>query len=263
MPDPSTEEDKRENSKNIDLKETAIREFRVAQRLRMLWILASLIVALLLGAATVAGLWQSYPVPFSYVGLFAGALSTAFAAREIIIRRPNLARLKYELIVLQNEQTNLAAQSAADPVTALRIYRVASRADVSRYSRAAARNRRVHNTFQGIIIVGSIAVTSLTSAGSAIGGSRWLGAGLAAAVSISAGFTGYFKYRERSFNQQQTADAIAKESKAVELGIGDYGGKEEDALRQFALKVEELKEEQRKKELQLEQTSNPRDASQT
>jgi hypothetical protein len=79
-------------------------------------------------------------------------------------------------------------------------------------------------------------------------------------VSISAGFTGYFKYRERSFNQQQTADAIAREAKAVELGIGDYAVPEEEALKMFAQKVEDLKEEQRKKELQLEQTSNPRDS---
>jgi hypothetical protein len=34
---------------------------------------------------------------------------------------------------------------------------------------------------------------------------------------------------------------------------------EEQALKQFAVKVEEMKEEQRKRELQLEQTSNPQD----
>jgi hypothetical protein len=150
--------------------------------------------------------------------------------------------------------------TASNPVVALRVYRVATQDDIEDYSRSAARNRRVHNVFQAVIINGSITVTSLTSAGSTSPWFRWSSAGLAAVVSISAGFTGYFKYRERSFNQQQTADAIAREAKAVELGIGDYAVPEEEALKMFAQKVEDLKEEQRKKELQLEQTSNPRDS---
>jgi hypothetical protein len=164
-PQDELEQARLENSKNLDLQDTQIREFRVAQRLRMLWLIASLLVALLLGWATLVGLWQNYPAPFSIIGLIAGVLSTAFAAHEILARRPGLAQLRYNLLLLQNEELQLAAASAADPVTALRIYRVSSQNDVEEYRRDARKNRRVHNIFQGTIIIGSIVVTSLTSAG--------------------------------------------------------------------------------------------------
>jgi hypothetical protein len=73
-------------------------------------------------------------------------------------------------------------------------------------------------------------------------------------VTISAGFTGYFKYRERSFNLQQTADNIEQEYTAVSLTIGPYKGKlPQEALVLFAERVEALKVEQRKREQQLEQ----------
>jgi hypothetical protein len=35
-------------------------------------------------------------------------------------------------------------------------------------------------------------------------------------------FTGYYKFRERSYFHQQTADAIEREANAVPLGIGPY-----------------------------------------
>ncbi|MFC5952168.1 DUF4231 domain-containing protein [Pseudonocardia lutea] len=169
--------------------------------------------------------------------------------------------MRYDLVVLENDQIRAAALTEADPVSSLRVYRVSSQEDVSRYRQQAARNRRVHNTFQGVIIVGSIVVTSLTSAGLEAEWSRWTAAVVAGLVSVAAGFTGYFKFRERSFNQQQTADAIEKEFKAVELTIDPYGNGELEDLRTFARKVKDLKEEQRKRELQLEQSSNPPDSA--
>jgi hypothetical protein len=89
---------------------------------------------------------------------------------------------------------------------------------------------------------------------------RWSGVLLAASVSIAAGFTGYFKFRERGFNQQQTADAMEKEYNAVDLRVGDYtNNDEQQALKTYAEKVETMKEEQRKRELQLEQSSTQHD----
>jgi hypothetical protein len=99
-------------------------------------------------------------------------------------------------------------------------------------------------------------VTSLTSA--ALGDSPygWVAAVISALVSISAAFTGYFKFRDRGFNQQQTADAIEKEFNSAELLIWDYRSLSADeALTLLAQRVEALKEEQRKRELQLEQSS--------
>ncbi|GAA3148340.1 hypothetical protein GCM10020001_084650 [Nonomuraea salmonea] len=66
----------------------------------------------------------------------------------------------------------------------------------------------------------------------------------------------FFKFRERSFGQQQTADAIKKHYKAAELRIGEYEGEDEEtALTLFARNVEILKDEQRKRELQLEEST--------
>jgi hypothetical protein len=82
----------------------------------------------------------------------------------------------------------------------------------------------------------------------------WVAPFISILVTISAGFTGYFKYRERSFNLQQTADNIEQEYTAVNLTIGPYKGKSpQEALVLFAERVEALKVEQRKREQQLEQ----------
>lgn len=131
---------------------------------------------------------------------------------------------------------------------------------VAQYRKESNRYRNIHNFFQGIIIIGSVLVTSATSAigfgfGFGIGDIfKWIAPLISILVTISAGFTGYFKYRERSFNLQQTADNIEQEYTAVNLTIGPYKGKSpQEALVLFAERVEALKEEQRKREQQLEQ----------
>ncbi|HEX6481763.1 MAG TPA: SLATT domain-containing protein [Ktedonobacteraceae bacterium] len=83
---------------------------------------------------------------------------------------------------------------------------------------------------------------------------KWIAPVISIVVAISAGVTAYFKYKERSFNLQQTADAIEQEYVAVDLGIGYYKGKQQqEALELFAERVELLKDEQKKREQQLEQ----------
>jgi hypothetical protein len=78
-------------------------------------------------------------------------------------------------------------------------------------------------------------------------------------VGISAGFMGYFKFRERSFYLQQTADAIEQALNASELSIFRYGGLEDDAtLQQLVEEVETLKAEQRKREQSLDQPADAR-----
>jgi hypothetical protein len=248
------ENDKREQARQVAQQETKIREFKVAQRLRCLWLVVSLTVAGLLGWATVVGLLESYPMPFSYVGLVAGLTSTAIAIWKVLENRPVQAQMEHELAVKQTDQLRLVAASETDHRSALRIYRAGSKQDIEKYRRLAGRNRRTHNLFQGMIIIGSIVVTAVGSAGPENPWFRWTGVVTAALVSVSAGFTGYFKYRERGFNEQQTGDAIEKEFKAVELKIGEYDTDEETALKIYARKVEALKEEQRKRELQLEQS---------
>jgi Protein of unknown function (DUF4231) len=237
-----------------------LREQKVKQRLRYVWLVGSLIVALGLGGATAYGVWITNRTPFSYVGLIAGVGSTAAAAWLILQHRPTIANQAYLLAQLENQHMFEVAIFERNVQQSLRVYRAASRRDIESYRVDAKRNRRTHNTFQGIIIVGSIAVTSLTSAGLENPLFRWTGVVIAASVSIAAGFTGYFKFRERGFNQQQTADAMEKECNAVDLRVGDYDSEDEQrALKTYAERVETMKEEQRKRELQLEQSSTQHD----
>src|SRR4029453_15042999 len=130
---------------------------------------------------------------------------------------------------------------------------------IDEYRRESQRNRRIHNAFQSIIIVGSIITTSVTSEIGKQPSFKWIAAGLSISVCISAGFTGYFKFRERAMNLRQTADAIEHEYNAAELGIRTYKKlSREDALTALAEQVEWLREEQRKREQQLEQPPETR-----
>jgi hypothetical protein len=75
---------------------------------------------------------------------------------------------------------------------------------------------------------------------------------------------GYFKYKERSFYLQQTADAIESEWEAVEIGVGRYKRieNEDEALAEFVEEVHRLKSEQKKRQQNLEQppeARNPND----
>jgi hypothetical protein len=78
-------------------------------------------------------------------------------------------------------------------------------------------------------------------------------------VAGAAGIAGFFKFRERAMNQRQTADAIEHQYNAADLGIKRYKGMDpEQALAELAEAVELLREEQRKREQQLEQPAEQR-----
>ncbi|WP_329364344.1 SLATT domain-containing protein [Streptomyces sp. NBC_01483] len=84
---------------------------------------------------------------------------------------------------------------------------------------------------------------------------QWITVGTSFSVGLAAGFTGYFKFRERSFYLQQTADSIEEEYDAVNLKVGRYKSSADDeaALLEFTERVETLKNDQRKRQQQLDQ----------
>ena len=125
---------------------------------------------------------------------------------------------------------------------------------VEAYREESNKYRRTHNIFQGITIVGSIAISTLATAAVSQESFRWVTVAISLIVGISAGFTGYFKYRERSFSLQQTADSIERQYYSVDLRVGRYRGKSEAvAYADFAHEVVLLREEQSKRQQQLEQ----------
>lgn len=144
-------------------------------------------------------------------------------------------------------------------LTSLELYKIEIPQIIRRYRKEADHYRNIANWLQITIIIGSVLVTSATSAaGFEFGGVfRWIAPVISIVVAISAGIVGYFKFRERSFNLQQTADNIEQDYNALELGIGYYKGmKTNEALVLFAERVELLREEQKKRQQQLEQPTD-------
>ncbi|MFE9423949.1 DUF4231 domain-containing protein [Kitasatospora sp. NPDC006697] len=254
----------RRRVKEFDQLEVDLRAARTFQRLFLLSMLGAIALVFLLGYTVIIGLWNTQPLFTRYAGLAIVVALWAAMGRFLLTNRKTITTKSGELRnALQDRQT-AAAQLPLDSPSALRIYREASLEIVDQYRRSSNRNRRVHNLFQVIIITGSIVTSSLTALndGSSIV-LRFGAAFLSGFVGISAGVTGYFKFRERGYNLQSTADEIEKHYNASQFMLDEYAGSdpsnppaEDERLRMFARFVERLKEEQRKRELQLEQSSS-------
>lgn len=240
--------------------EEQIRKLRSDQRLRYLWLWASIALVAVLAATVILSL-RGLPSGLSFVALAATLVSTIAASLQILEKRTRIADLQRNAAMSRAERRYFSVgTTVTESLVVKRHYREDAPTLIEQYRQFAKRNRRIHNILQGVIIVGSIVTTSLTSAGIRAETFRWAAVATSIAVGISAGFTGYFKFRERSFNQQQTADSIEKELNAATLGIERYSGKDEEkSLTEFAERVEALREEQRKRELQLEQSSEKKE----
>lgn len=155
----------------------------------------------------------------------------------------------------------LLVANADVPAKVRRIaYKEDAYADIDQLRGESKRYRRVNNFLQGIIIIGSLAATGASGIATEEPAVRWVVLGTTFAVGISSGFMGYFKYKERSFYLQQTADAIEHEWEAVEVGVGRYKHieSEEDRLAEFVEEVHRLKSEQKKRQQNLEQPPEAR-----
>ncbi|WP_258400511.1 SLATT domain-containing protein [Micromonospora saelicesensis] len=172
------------------------------------------------------------------------------------VQRHSVTDLRLQLSLLREQRRLRAADMTLDSRYARSAYKEEIVRDVEEFRRQSRYYRRVHNIFQTIIIVGSLATTTIS--GIALDSSPLQLAVVATSflVGLSAGFTGYFKYRERGFYLQQTADAITQEWTAAELAIFRYKElPEEDQLALFVEEAERLKSEQRKREQSLDQPS--------
>ncbi len=137
---------------------------------------------------------------------------------------------------------------------------------VEDYRKQSKVNRFVHLVLQMTIIISSLLVTGLTSGLDTKLGLTvlWLAPGLSFLVSLCTAVMGFFKFRERSFHMQQTADTIDQERTALKLGIRRYRDHDpQAAFVEFAEQVELLREEQRKRQQQLEQASDSKEAHAT
>ncbi|GGV51377.1 DUF4231 domain-containing protein [Streptomyces spectabilis] len=173
----------------------------------------------------------------------------------------NLAQLRHDLEA-RREELRRASVGAHPSLTVRRsLYREDAAEVVAQYGRESRHYRRVHNSLQSLIMVGSTAVTTIA----ALSQQEWTWQSVSVvvlgfSVTLASAFTGYYKYRERSYFLRQTADAIEEELNAVTLCIGDYSRftveQQDEALAQFTQRVEALRNEQRRREQQLDQPAD-------
>lgn len=190
-----------------------------------------------------------------------GPLVPAEGGRRI---RESEGDLELELARERDSRKQVLAQADVDPKVRRITYKEDAYSDVDQLREESKKYRSVNNTLQGVLIIGSLAATAASAIAAEVVFVRWVTLGITFVVGISSGFMGYFKYKERSFYLQQTADAIEQEWEAVEIGVGRYKKlSEEEALAEFVEEVHRLKSEQKKRQQNLEQPPegrNPNDS---
>lgn len=175
----------------------------------------------------------------------------------------SMAEVKERLEDLEEGVRILSASFSPSLSQRRSLYRENLSGVIEQYRAESRRYRSVHNSLQSLIMVGSTAVTTLA----ALEAKEWTWPTvsmivLGFCVTIATAFTGYFKYRERSYFLQQTADAIEEEANALTLGVGEYLSRpEEEALALFTQRVETLRNDQRRRQQQLDQPAEQAPAS--
>ncbi|MGV9942408.1 DUF4231 domain-containing protein [Streptomyces sp. NPDC003401] len=255
---PDPHEEYRQKFATFSVKEADLRAAKALQRIGWLILLGSLTLTGMLGYTVMVGLWKANDGVTRWLSLIIVNILWVASACWLYRNHKNLATKTSDLRdALQKRQT-AAAQLPLDTTSGLRVYREASLDVITSYRAQASRNRRVHNAFQLVIITGSIVVSTLTAMNPGSNAALSIvTSSLSALVGISAGVTGYFKFRERGTTSQSTADDIEKNYNASGFQLGDYAGLEETPrLILYAGTVESIKEEQRKREIQLEQSTS-------
>lgn len=186
------------------------------------------------------------------------------AIADARLRSPgeSLAKLEDDL-ELHRQAARIMGAMHPTPLPLRRgLYREDVAALVEQYEADSRKYRTIHNRLQTLIMVGSASTTTIAAldTGKDL---TWQSASLtfiSFAITVAAMFTGYYKFRERSYFLQQTADAIEEEANAVTLGIGSYRKfgpeQEQEALKLFTQRVEDHRNEQRRRQQQLDQPSD-------
>jgi hypothetical protein len=207
--------------------------------------------------------WRKFDVaPFTWPVALAVIASVVFVINSTAGKKvrggefgvAEVGSISLDLAILNERKRLRAAALSLEPVQRRSIYKDDTAKDLLGLRKSTRYYRRIHNILQALVIVGSI-VTSTVS-GLLIDATSWgiLVAASGFVVALATGFSGYYKFRERSFYLQQTADSIEQEWNAVELGIGRYVEMNQiQALKEFAIEVERLKGEQQKREQNLDQ----------
>ncbi|MFH8574004.1 DUF4231 domain-containing protein [Streptomyces sp. NPDC017993] len=166
----------------------------------------------------------------------------------------SVAELRLDLELAEEERVLAAAHIARAAYERQYSYREATPREIDRLRSESATYRRWHNWLQWTLILCSATIPAVAALYDPPQPGKGILIGLGAAVSVITSIMGYFKFKERGFNLQQTADAIEQHTTALDLAIAPYNhADEKENLERFAENVEALRIEQRKREQQLDQ----------
>jgi hypothetical protein len=184
-----------------------------------------------------------------------GGPPTGPAGEKIRAPREQEPELELKISRLRDERKVITADAELDIKVRRVAYRDSAYDDIRTLREESSRYRRVNNILQAILIVGSLAATGASAIIGQYPVIRWVTLGITFTVGMASGFMGYFKYKERSFYLQQTADAIESEWEALEAGVGRYKDSneenEEEMLALFSDKIHRLKQEQKQRQQSL------------
>ncbi|MEU3763504.1 SLATT domain-containing protein [Amycolatopsis keratiniphila] len=183
-----------------------------------------------------------------------------------VTARELLSKAELDLALLKDKRRVFADTIELHLDLRRKAYKEDVNSDVDEFRRESKYYRRVHNVLQTILIFGSFGATGASGVAALAPAVRWVTMGVTFAVGAASGFAGYYKFRERSFYLQQTADALEQEMASYDLGIGRYkrfDNDPESALGEFVEEAHRLKTEQKKREQNLEQSPETRGQSES
>lgn len=231
----------------------------------LLIVLITILSGGIAGSVYLHGYW-GWLIGLSIVGLVIYIFCFGFFGAEMLTsswkHRGEIAELKSKQQLLQELWIQgLSIQQYASYYQKILVPQI-----IEDFQRESGVNRVTHLITQMTIIIASLLVTGLTSGLDTKLGWHilWLAPVLSFIVSLFTSITAFFKFRERSFHMQQTADSIEQEKTALELGIGRYKhmiNRPDEAFAEFAERIEYLREEQRKRQQQLEQSSDGKEVA--
>lgn len=221
-------------------------------------------VSLLTGLGWAVLAWDS-PATLLRIAIICGTLILIAVAVVIVTvprRGPRLADLMTEVDTKREELRFLGSLYYPTLKERRSLYREDVAGVIEQHRADSRKYRLVHNALQNLIMIGSASTTTVAALDTG-GKLTWQSVTIVVigfTVTLSAAFTGYYKYRERSYFLLQTADAIEEEANAVTLGIGPYRNfgpdQEQQALKLFTQRVEDHRNEQRRRQQQLDQPAD-------
>ncbi|AFR11079.1 hypothetical protein [Nocardiopsis alba] len=166
-------------------------------------------------------------------------------------------QLEIELRYIRDRRKEQTSEADEDVDGRRKSYREEATFYIEELRRESQYYRNVSNIVQGIVIVGSLLGSFVAASSFFVREYSWFVAINSLAIGIASGFAGYWKYKERSFYSQQTADLIEHEIESFDLQIGRYEqGDEGEKNLLFAREILRLRQDQKMREQNLDQPSS-------